>query len=463
MRQDETAPATRAEAASYHAAAGNALRQQGRLAEAVSSYRRAIAFCPDYPEALNNLGVTLLDQGRVDDADACYRQTIARNPDYTEAHVNLGIALHRQDQLDEAVACYRRALDLRPDLPEIHNILGVVLRQWGQIDEAEACFRRAIALRSDHAEAHANLALLLLSRGDMAAGWKEFEWRWQTQGMRADRRTFAQPQWRGEAASGRTLLIHPEMGFGDTLQFCRYAALAAARGLRVVMEVQAQLVRLLRSLAGVDAVVAYGTALPPFDLHCPMMSMPLALGTTVDTIPGAASYLQADAAQAAAWHARLAAMGSQAPRIGLVWAGNPRPHSPADAAGDRRRSIAPERLAPLFDLPGLQFFSLQKVGPAAPAHFPLIDFMAEMADFADTAALIANLDLVISVDTAVAHLAAALGKPVWLLNRFDVCWRWMQGRRETPWYPTLRLYRQPAPGDWGSVIAEVVNDLGSIR
>jgi len=212
-------------------------------------------------------------------------------------------------------------------------------------------------------------------------------------------------------------------------------------------------------LPGVDLVVGPGTEMPSFDFHCPMLSMPLAMGTTLATIPRAASYLHAEQFQVAAWRSRLAALDNQGPRIGLVWAGNSYNHSPALAATDRRRSIAPDRLAPLFDVRGLHFFSLQKDGPAPPVNFPLTDYMDEMRDFADTAALISNLDLVISVDTAVAHLAAALGKPVWLLDRFDPCWRWLAGRRDSPWYPTLRLYRQPCPGDWHSVLAEVTQSL----
>jgi len=199
--------------------------------------------------------------------------------------------------------------------------------------------------------------------------------------------------------------------------------------------------------------------LPEFDLHCPMLSLPLAFGTTITTIPGTEAYLHADIGEVAAVGRRLAAIGMDGPRVGLVWAGNPRAHSPALAATDRRRSLAPERMAPLFEVHGLHFISLQKSGPEAPVDFPLTNLMDEMADFADTAALIANLDLVISVDTAVVHLAAAMGKPVWMLDRFDSCWRWLAGRRDSPWYPTLRLYRQPQPGDWDTVLAAVVRDL----
>ncbi|MDB5400686.1 MAG: hypothetical protein JWQ55_2704 [Rhodopila sp.] len=435
---------------------GNTFREQGRLDDAVACYRKALALKPDFAEAHNNLGRVLEDQGRLDEAVACCRRALDLKPNFPEAHYNLGRALEEQERLDDAAVCYRKALDLQPDLAEAHNNLGAVLGRQGHSDDAIAGYRRALELKPDLPGIHNNLALALLAQGDMAAGWQEHEWRWKTPQLIEAHRDFAQPQWQGQATAGRTLLIHAEQGFGDTLQFCRYASLAAGRGLRVIMEVQRPLVRLLRDLPGVDLVLGHGDELPAFDLHCPMLSMPLALGTTLETIPGAAPYLHADQAGIAAWRTRLAAMANQNPRVGLVWAGNPRRHSPALAAADRRRSLALDRLAPLFDLRGLHFFGLQK---DAPSDLPLTDFMGEMEDFADTAALIANLDLVIAVDTAVAHLSAALGKPVWLLNRFDSCWRWLTGRRDSPWYPGLRLYQQPRPGDWDPVLAEVASDL----
>jgi tetratricopeptide (TPR) repeat protein len=487
------ATATDAVAAAHHAGLGRLHAQQGRLEQAIGCFRRAIALKPDLPEAHNDLGVALREQGRLDEAVTCfrraldlapdipqvhfnlsnalayqgrpdeaaagYRRAIELRPDYADAHNNLGNLLREQGRLEEALACYRRAVQARPDHPGGHNNLGNMLMRLGRPEEALPCFRRAVALGPDYPDAHFNLARLLLAQGELAEGWQEFEWRWQTPDLIECRRSFAQPQWRGEPAAGRTLLIHAEQGFGDTLQFCRYARLAAERGLRVILEVPKPLVRLLRSLAGVDRVLAQGEALPPFDLHCPMLSLPLALGTTLATIPGTTPYLRADDSQIAAWRARLDALANQGLRIGLVWAGSARQHLPNAAAIDRRRSMAPELLAPLFDVPGLQFFSLQKDGPAAPPHFRLIDVMSEMTDFADTAALVENLDLVISVDTAVAHLAAALGRPVWLLDRFDPCWRWLIGRRDTPWYPTLRLFRQPEPGNWASVIEEVRAEL----
>jgi hypothetical protein len=279
--------------------------------------------------------------------------------------------------------------------------------------------------------------------------------------MLPGRRGFTQPQWRGEAGKGRVLLVHAEQGFGDTLQFCRFVALAAKRDLRVILEVQKPLVRLLTGLPGVAAVIGRGEALPEFDLHAPVLSLPWALGISLETLPGGTPYLRPDPALAAHWRSWLAARGA-GPLAGLAWAGS---HTVANAAIDRRRSIAPELLAPLFQVSGVSFVSLQKDGPPMPPALPLIDPMAAARDFADTAALIANLDLVITVDTAVAHLAGALGKPVWMLNRFDSCWRWpAQSVRPfgaSPWYPTLRIHQQPAPGDWETPVAEIAVNLKS--
>jgi Flp pilus assembly protein TadD len=442
--------------------AGLRHHQAGRLAEAERLFRQVLAISPRQTESLQMLGAIAYQTGRHDLAFDLISKAVASNPRDASSHSNLGNLLLQQGQLNEAIACYRRAIDLKPGFTEALNNVGNALKAQKRFDEAVASYRRALDLKPSDAEVHYNLATALLARGDMQAGWQEHEWRWKTPPFINARRDFAQPQWRGETAEGRTLLIHAEQGFGDTLQFCRYAPLAASRGLRVVIDVPRPLVRLLGSLSGADQIVAHGEAPPQFDLHCPMLSLPLALGTTIATIPGDVPYLHADTAQVADWRTRLGALNYQGPRIGLVWAGNPRTHLLAAAAVGRRRSMNPELLAPLFDVSGLHFFSLQKDGPAAPPDFSMTDFMGEMGDFADTAALIANLDLVISVDTAVAHLAAALGKPVWLLDRFDTCWRWLDGRRDSPWYPNLRLYRQPQPGDWDSVLVEVIRDLGDL-
>lgn len=439
--------------AQAHNNLGVALREQGLLDEARVACAQAIALKPDYWEAHSNLGNVLQDQARPDAAAASYGQALRLAPDAADLHNNMGAALTALGRPEQAIASHERALALRPGFPEAYNSLGTALRDAGRPDEALASFRRAVALRPDYPMAHTNLAMALLGRGEFAAGWREYEWRWHLPATVRPRR-FPTPQWRGEPAEGRRLLLHSEQGLGDTLQFCRYAPLAAALGFRVSLHVQPSLVRLLRSLQGVEHVAGTSEPAPEHDLHCPMLSLPLAFGTTPATIPAAPAYLRADPAQQAAWRARLA--GTDGLRVGLAWAGNPR------LTADRRRSIPPEQLMPLAGARGLRLFSVQKGGPAPPASLPLIDFMAEMADFADTAALVANLDLVVSADTAVAHLAAALGRPVWLLDRFDPCWRWPAGQRGSAWYPTLTVHRQPRPGDWAAVVARVAQDLRAV-
>lgn len=441
---------------------GSVLYRRGQFEEAEACYRQALALDAACEPALVNLADVLREQGRLEEAIAWYRRTIALNPNQPGAYNNLGNAHFLLGQADAAIAAFRAALRLRPEDAELHSNLGAAHALLGQSAETIACCRTAIQLRPDYADAHQNLAHVLLQTGEMAEGWREYEWRWEVPPQRSLRRNFTQPQWMGEPGDGRTLLIHAEQGLGDTLQFCRYAPLARERGLRVIAEAPATLIRLLQGQQGIDRLVPAGETLPPFDLHCPMLSLPLALGTTLETVPGGTPYLSADPAGAAAWRARLAPSDRAGPRVGFAWAGSSRPDSAIAAAFDRRRSLAPERLEPLLAIPGLQFFSLQKDGPPAPPDLPLIDHMGAMQDFADTAALVANMDLVISVDSAVAHLAGAMGRPVCLLDRFDHCWRWLDGRRDSPWYPTLRVYRQPRPEDWDSVLAELAADLRAL-
>ncbi|HEX2943256.1 MAG TPA: tetratricopeptide repeat protein [Rhodopila sp.] len=436
-----------------------ALQEKGQLSEATSCYRAALELKPDLAAAWLNQSELLRRQGFLDEALESARKGVSLRPGSAEYHNAFAIALHATGHVEQAIVSYRKALELDPQLYQALGNLGSALRQVGKLDDAIVSHRAALAINSDDPEVHWNYAMALLARGDFIEGWQEFEWRWKTGQLKQNYRELPRPQWKGEPAEGKTLLIHAEQGFGDTLQFCRYAKLAAARNLRVIMLVPQALLRLFGSLKGVSGVYAVGTDVPLFDLHCPIMSLPFALKTTLDTIPADGAYLHADATQTTMWKDYLAAAVPSGLRVGMVWAGNPRPHSPDAAAVDKRRSIAVERMEPIFKVPGIHFFSLQKTGAAAPPAFKLIDFMDQMNDFADTAALIMNLDLVISVDTAVAHLAAALGKPVWILDRFDACWRWLTDRRDSPWYPSVRLYRQPEPSDWDAVIAEVVQDL----
>ncbi len=445
----------------FASARGNlavALLRVGRFAPALAALDAALRLTPDDPALLVNRGLSLTELGRTAEAVASLRRALALAPDNFDALYNLGIALRLDGQPGAAITAYEAALAVRPEDADTLNNLGIAQAEAGQADAALANFRHALA-RADKPDARYNLATALLARGELAEGWRAFESRWQTAELGPARRSFTQPQWDGAPALGRTLLIHAEQGFGDTLQFCRYAPLAAAQGLHVVLEVPPALTRLCATLPGVREVVAQGTMLQAFDLHIPMMSLPLAFGTVLETIPCKTPYLWSDPLAQAAFSDRLLRDAGPGLRVGVVWAGNPRVQAIRAASTDRRRSIDPALLAPLWAVPGVRFVSLQKDGPPPPPGAPVLDWMGEMEDFADTAALIANLDLVIAVDTAVAHLAGALGKPVWLLNRFDSCWRWLTARRDSPWYPSLTLYTQPEAGAWAPVIAAVAADL----
>jgi Flp pilus assembly protein TadD len=440
---------------------GAALWTLGRLDDAVVCFRHFATLRPDDPAGVNGLGVCLKDMGRAAEAEAVYRAGLARFPQEATLLNNLAIALSEQGRFGEAEEMARQAR--ARDAAAIEAVLthGNVLLAQGRLPEAIVCYRDAVEADPAHAPAHQNLAMALLANGELREGWLEYEWRWQMPEGREAARDFAQPQWRGEpdagGGAGRTILVHAEQGFGDTLQFCRYVPMLAARGFRVVFEVQGPLKRLLGGLPGVAALVARGDPLPRFDLHCPLLSLPLAFGTELGSIPASQHYLAADPAAAAGWAARLA--NCEGLRVGIVWGGNARAHSSRFAAIDRRRSAPAEAFGALADIPGVTLFSLQKDRGAAPAG--VFDFTDEIGDFADTAALIANLDLVVSVDTSVAHLAGALGKPVWLLDRFDPCWRWLRDRACAPWYPTMRIFRQQTPGDWDDVFRRVRAELAA--
>ncbi len=415
--------------------------RSGDLAQAAQLYRAGLAFDPLGVGCLGNLGGALRDLGRLDEAAPLLHRALRLLPQEPLLYLNLGALLHFSTDPAGARACVRRAILLVPGLGEAYSNLGGSAQLEGDLETAEAAFRRALLIAPDLPEGHLCLSLLLLLTGRFQEGWEHFEWRWQTRQQSGERRDFAPPQWRGEPAEGKILLLHGEQGFGDTIQFSRYAARAAARGLRVIMEVQPPLRRLLASTPGCERVIGQGEALPDFDLHCPMMSMPLAVGTDIPPL------VRLDA--------EAAALSGAGHKIGLVWAGKPRAESPEKAAFDRRRSLNPERLAPILAVPGCSFFSLQKGGPPIPAGAPITDLMQGIEDFAETASLIAALDLVISVDTSTAHLAASMGKPVWLMNRFDSDWRWGTEGEESPWYPTMRIFRQSSLGDWDGVIAAI--------
>jgi tetratricopeptide (TPR) repeat protein len=453
--------------AEAHAALGTGLLELGRLDEALAAYQRAIGCKPDYAEALANLGKTLQGLGRLDEALAAYAAAIRVGPDSAEAHSNRGNTLRALGRLDDAAAAHSTAIRLRPDFPEAHYNLGNTLTALGRRDEAIGAYNQAIHIRPDFVEAHVNLGMELLLSGDFARGWEEYEWRLLGASRHRASRPFSQPRWLGEPLNGRRILLHAEQGLGDTIQFCRYAPLvAAARGGRVILEAPRPLLRLLSGLRGVTQLVAAGDPIPAFDVQCSLMSLPLAFRTRLDTIPAQIPYLTTSPDKAAYWRDRLGPRARR--RIGLVWSGGFRADQPELHAVNERRNI-PLRVIAQLNQPDIDFVSLQKGEPAESELVALkdevwpggslINAAPDLDDFDDTAGLIAALDLVISVDTSTAHLAAAMGKPVWLLNRFDSCWRWLEHREDSPWYPTLRLFRQTTPGDWQGVIERVAAEL----
>ncbi|MEO8223708.1 MAG: tetratricopeptide repeat protein [Gammaproteobacteria bacterium] len=472
--------------AEAHNNRGNALRSLGRTAEAITSFRQALRLRPDFAEAHNNLGYALADQGETDAALASLQAALALRPDFPEALNNRGMLLEATGvpdaaladldralalrpgyvealnnrgnafkglgRLDDAAASYQRALDGRPGYAEAHTNLGQVQEAQGRVDLALASFDRALALAPDLPAAHWNKAIALLLTGDYAAGWPLYEWRWQALGPRYTRQTFAQPLWLGKPAlAGRTLLLHHEQGLGDTLQMLRYVPQLAGGGARVLLQVPTALARIAATVSGVAQVFTEDEALPHFDLHCPLMSLPLACQTTLASIQNEVPYLAVAEAVRSTWGEALGARRGL--RIGLAWSGA------SGHRNDRQRSLALPMLLPLLDLP-VEFHSLQREyrdgdSAAIAGTGRLQEHSAQLGDLADTAGLIEQLDLVITVDTAVAHLAGALGRDTWLLLPFAPDYRWLLDRDDSPWYPTMRLFRQPAPGDWATVLARV--------
>ena len=435
---------------------GTVLAKQGRYEEAAPCYRRALALRPDFAEAHYNLALAFEAQGGFVEAIEAHRQAIRYAPRYAEAFNNLGVVLQAEGRFAEAVAAYERALVLRPDDVVTHNNLGTALQSLGRPEAALVRYRRALALDPDYAGARMNMGTCLLLTGALREGFAAFRARWDVPDSPIRMPDLPHPLWQGESLAGRRILVHCEQGLGDSLQFIRYAPLLAAEPARVTVLTPPALVRLFRGIPGIEIAAAIPDA-DAYDCHVPLLCLPRLLGTELATIPAGIPYLAPDPLQVRSWAVQLAA-ASPRPRIGLVWAGAPRTADPRAFAVDRRRSLALAQLAPLAEVANLRFVSLQKGPPAGqtpPPGLDLLDVTDELEDFADTAALIATLDLVIGVDTSVPHLAGALGKPVWLLSRYDGCWRWLRERTDSPWYPTMRLFRQPAPGDWDSVIREV--------
>ncbi|MBR0715433.1 tetratricopeptide repeat protein [Bradyrhizobium liaoningense] len=438
---------------------GLVLHEAGHLREAVEVYRRTIARDDvDYVIA-SNLGACLCELGAFDEAIAACERALALRSDHAPAHTNLGIIFEKQNRVEAAVAAHRRAVAADPAYAKGHANLAVALRNAGEIDEALAVSHRSVALDPAQPLAQYNHAHFLLLNGDFAAGFEAYRWRRKCKTHCEGDPVFSEPEWLGEPLAGRTLLLFAEFGLGDALQFVRYLPMVGTMGGKIILQVQPALAALLRTMTDAT-VIARGEPLPPFDLQLPLMSLPLVFGTTLDTIPAEVPYLQPDPAKLARW--RSALDGVTALKVGVVWAGNPR-HK-----GDHQRSLPAEAVLPRLVTPGVQLYSLQK--EPRPSDVPvlsalgadIVDLAPALGDFADTAAAVAALDLVIAVDTSVAHLAGALGRPVWMLLPYALDWRWLRDREDSPWYPTMRLYRQEKPQAWDGVLTRVSAELARL-
>jgi len=430
------------------------LYQAGRLDEARAIAREIVASDPRHFNALHLLAAIAVRTRAPDDVVEYATRALAIEPGHPEALCNRGIALRALGRIEEALADYDRVLAGNPRHVPALSLKGVALAALDRHEDAIECYAKAIAIDPRYAPAHFNGALSHLARGDFATGWPELEWRWTGSDTQIALRRFAQPQWHGEDIRGKTLLVHAEQGLGDAIQFVRYIPIAAARGAQVVLEAQPALAPLFASLPA--RVVAMGDPLPPFDFHCPIHSLPLAFGTRLETIPARVPYLAASEERIAKWRARLGERTR--PRIGIAWSGSPH------HINDRNRSMPLEALDPLRtadrELVSLQK-ELRESDRDALARAPAIrHFGDDLVDFRDTAALVSLVDVVVSVDTAVAHLAGALARPVRILLPFAADWRWLTGRDDSPWYPTARLVRQPRGGDW---LAAVERTLFSLK
>jgi tetratricopeptide (TPR) repeat protein len=434
---------------------GAALHGARQLEPAVEAYQQALRIDPESAMACANLGLVYQDLEKLDDAACMQLRALALDSTMASAHNNLGSVLLEKGEVSGALACFRRALRLKPHFADACFNVGFVHLERCEMAEAERCFEQALALQPDSDMFRFYIGELRLQQGRFPQGWQGYEHRWNSWQLREVKRVYQQPQWRGEPLEGKKILLFSEQGLGDTLQFVRYAPMVAALGGRVLLEVQPRLRRLFEGMEGIEALSSPGEALPEFDWQCPLMSLPLAFQTTLDSIPNSVPYVHARPEEAAAWASRLS---QEKLRVGVVWSGN-RKHS-----RERSRSVPLPLLAELTSVAGTSFYSLQ-MGDAAmslqklPAGHGIADLEAEQTDMAVTAAIIANLDLVITIDTSVAHLAGAMGKPVWILLHHSPDWRWLMERRDSPWYPSARLFRKGYGESWQTLLLRVRAEL----
>lgn len=471
---------------------GKLKKENEQFDEAEQCYLQALRFSPAQPETHNNLGALYMDNKRLEQARIAYMRALILRPEYENAHINLahvfhemgkpelaeigarrmlalcpddadaqnglGNCLHNLRKLEEAVAAFRHTMVLAPDSSYAYNNLANVLRELNRFDESDVLFQRALKMAENDFDTAINYSFLLLHRGDFERGWHYHEERLKHEHMHREPTSTSQAIfWNGDAdLRGKTIVLYAEQGMGDTLQFARYVSLVAARGATVYLEVQGPLKSLMAGCAGVAGAFGIDESLPPFQYYAPLLSLPYIFKTRLDTIPAQVPYLYVNPARVRHWRNRLGPKNKL--RVGLTWAGDPRIKMRAANALDRMRSLHFKQMLPLLDVPGIEFYSLQLGELTAHqlnGHPQVINVTSEIRDFEDTAAIVENLDLVITVDTSVCHLVGGLGKPVWMLNRHNTCWRWLHDRTDSPWYPTMRIFQQTEMADWEGVIAEV--------
>jgi tetratricopeptide (TPR) repeat protein len=439
---------------------GSALRADGQLKEAISAFRRALSLKKVYPEALNNLGNALHEAGDNEGAISALKEAAAIGQNSAEVRNNLGSVYRDTGRLEEAIEWFDQALALQPKFADAHNNRASSLQALGRIDDAIAGYRAAIDARPNDEVAHVNLGITLLLKGDVETGWREYEWRWRDKERAQLLKRLGKPRWNGEQIKRQRLLLHAEQGFGDTIQFVRYLPMVAERsGAKIILQVQPQLVPLIEGLPHVNKLVEQNTRLPDFEFHCPLLSLPSVLNTNLTSIPTKPMpYLQAPKKLVKRWVARMAEAGGGR-KIGIVWAGQ------SEHLNDKNRSMPLAALAPLSQVPNIQLFNLQKgmaadqLEDAKSLGLSVIDWTRDLTDFAETAALMQNLDLIITVDTAAVHLAGALARPTFLLLPFVPDWRWLLDRADSPWYPSVTIFRQPRIGDWATPVKQIVEAL----
>jgi len=441
-----------------HRFLGYLFRDKGMLDEAIACFEKALIIQPDLPDVYNNLGIVYRVKGILDKAIACFQKALLIQPDLPDVYNNLAATFRDKGYLDEAIICFQKALQCNPDFTEALNNLGVALQEKREFDNAIACFKKALQINPYFASAHWNLALIHLLTANFEEGWKEYIWFWKLRN--SPEHNFSQPLWEGSNINGKTILIYSEQGLGDTIQFIRFLPLITQRGAKVIVECQRELISLLQNMPEISGIIAPGENLPEFDIQCSLLMLPALLKTTLENIPAKIPYLTPGRLLVQKWHNKLICNISKL-KIGIAWSGGHR-----DSIL-HLRACRLELFAQLAELDEVIFYSLQKGTGSEQAKNPpegmeLIDYTDEISDFSDTAALMQNLDLIISVDTAVAHLAGALGRPVWTLLPFSADWRWMLNREDSPWYPTMRLFRQENPSNWDGVFTCVYYALNEI-